>query len=234
MPAGIRKAIFHKSSISSLSPTAWYDFSDSSTVNPLSFTVLDKGDNSFNASKLTGVKPNYNGFFNGKNVASFPSGSYLITDIPLGFFTEVIHYFCVFRSTEANTLSSIPVTFTTGNFPNPLDGYGANRLIASNDAPEGYSILESYTPISNITQMSLFELTLNSASFKEFVNLVPSTPIDIITNFSSSGRVIIASREDSITQLIGDIGEILIFNYALESGARDLVNQYLNNRWAIF
>lgn len=198
----------------------WWDASDAGTITESGGAVSqwdDKSGNGLHVSQSTGTKKPTTGVAtqNGLNVISFDSTDWLKKSGHTPIMGSGGTLFFVFRKTgTANAYESAPLTLTAGNNPRPSDYWNTGSFGGLTSVRQNGATVVGYN-VATSTTWSQVTFAVASGG---------STTSQVVT---------IASRDDEVTQLTGDIAEIVAYNRTLTVLERDAVETYLATKWGL-
>jgi len=241
-----------ESDISALSPNMWIDFSDASTVTTVSgkvSQVTDKSGNSRTFTQTTGVnRPIYQSAVqNSLNVARFDGveevlqlGSntmfrniggasiYIILKPESGGAAGDIY----FSSGNGLSTNRIYLFYSHNLFKFSMAGRRLDSDSFQNVIQTGTTSPGSFMMISNVYDWS----NASIFTYKDRNLIGTSTSFQTAGNTSNTNANLtrIGANLSNDGFWFGDIGEIIVFNSVHDADTKDTVEQYLNNKWAIF
>ena len=198
--------------------TLWLDAADSTSMTLSGTSVTswnDKSGNGYNASG--GVSPTYS-----SNVIQFNGSSYLSTSIPAG--SNSASYFFVFS--PSTTGSTVPLggnalstaVFIQGSTSIALGDWNTNVATFSTALNAGTTYIASGMASGGVLSVGINGATMATGS----------------ATFSGTGTFTVgAGYTDNRYKFLGSIGEIILFNTALSTSQRQLVEQYLGQKWKV-
>lgn len=213
----------------------WLDASDAATITHSGGAVSqwdDKSASGLDVVQATGGNKPTTGAAtqNGLNVISFDSTDTLAVAPGSPICAAAYSIFTVFRKTgSANAFECAPITMTVSNVASPFDAWDTNRFIDL----AAYS--GSYTNIKTSTSWAQFSWIGVSGATDTFAERKDGSAVASGTQaqpWSVTSQVItIASRDDGVTKLTGDIAEILIYDVELTGTDLTDVEDYLATKW---
>ena len=241
-----------ESDISALSPNMWIDFSDASTVTTVSgkvSQVTDKSGNGRTFTQNTGVKrPIYQSAVqNSLNVARFDgveevlqlssntmfrniggASLYIILKPESGGAAGDIY----FSSGNGLSTNRIYLLYSHNLFKFSMAGRRLDSDSFQNVIQTGTTSPGSFMMISNVYDWS----NASIFTYKDRNLIGTSTSFQTAGNTSNTNANLtrIGANLSNDGFWFGDIGEIIVFNSVHDADTKDTVEQYLNNKWAIF
>jgi len=217
----------------------WLDGDDTSKVSLTSGAVttwIDKSRTSTNATGISATAPTYTATQNGRRVLSFSGFQYLsfgVTNMPQG--TSEFSVFLVGRTTTNTTQHFL----RWGDNLGPSDTGKIYRLYILNTNnglyQDYFNAGGSSTTTNIINSYFIFSHTATTTSNNPFLNGTAFTTIATYSyNLGSAiGAIGSLSGTSPSNGLIGDIGEILIYNRSLTTTERQQVEGYLGWKWGL-
>ena len=241
-----------ESDISALIPNMWIDFSDASTVTTVSgkvSQVTDKSGNGRTFTQNTGVKrPIYQSAVqNSLNVARFDgveevlqlssntmfrniggASLYIILKPESGGATGDVY----FSSGNGLSTNRIYLLYSHNLFKFSMAGRRLDSDSFQNVIQTGTTSPGSFMMISNVYDWS----NASIFTYKDRNLIGTSTSFHTAGNTSNTNANLtrIGANLSENDFWFGDIGEIIVFNSVHDADTKDTVEQYLNNKWAIF
>jgi len=241
-----------ESDISALIPNMWIDFSDASTVTTVSgkvSQVTDKSGNGRTFTQNTGVKrPIYQSAVqNSLNVARFDgveevlqlssntmfrniggASLYIILKPESGGATGDVY----FSSGNGLSTNRIYLLYSHNLFKFSMAGRRLDSDSFQNVIQTGTTSPGSFMMISNVYDWS----NASIFTYKDRNLIGTSTSFQTAGNTSNTNANLtrIGANLSNDGFWFGDIGEIIVFNSVHDADTKDTVEQYLNNKWAIF
>ena len=216
---------------------AWYDATDTSTLTMVANAVSqwnDKSGNGYNVTQGTGSKqPTYttnqqNGLatlvFDGGDTLVMPSGVY-------AFANGNQTLFCVAkRNTEAGTVNRL-MSMNSGGAANFRLILGYSSVAASIQyGCNGTGTIASKAGATNTNYQIILGGLSSTTQSITFNNNTKSTGTGAAQVVDSA---YIGSNTDTDRYLTGGIGEIIMYNRALDSNEELAINRYLASKWGI-
>lgn len=205
----------------SLSPLLWLDASDESTITESSGSVSQWDDKSGNVNNFTqeteGAQPTtQDDVLNSLNVISFDGSDVLESSLIL---PSTITQFIVYNSRVSGTLISSTVD---------------NQQIQRDTTIWFSSSSASITISENLNDNNIFTTDYNFDT-DNYAIYLDGDPVgsSISAGDGSAGSLVIGARRGDLEFYIGDIAEILIFGSVLSDSEKNLIGQYLAEKWHV-
>ena len=221
-----------------LSPTMWFDAADTLSItssgSPAKVSKwADKSGNNYHAEQAVSANQPTTGAttINGRNVISFNAASWLVT--PSGFnpSTNGITVFAVAKATD-----------TPGNkqlmAQENLSGTGRTWFLA--DGNEAYATvigatqltLSSGTTATVLVRVSCSAGASQTLTLSQNAGAVSATATRTIE--STIGAAVIGASKAKASPFDGSAAEIVVYPRVLSATEVNLVETYLNRKWAIY
>jgi len=212
----------------------WVDASDASTITESAGSVSqwdDKSGGALHVTQATGANRPTTGAAtqNSLNVISFDSTDTL-DRTGTSICGSAYSIFFVFRKTGgANSFECAPITLTSTFLGKPIDGYNTSRFVDDG----GFGTYTNLKTQTSWCQISWVATAGTPNSFQEWKDATSVSSGTVTRTWAtSSQQITLASRADGATKLTGDVAEIVVYDVALGTTDRQLVEAYLKAKWA--
>ena len=228
----------------------WFDAADATTIITSGGNIIQWSDKSgfgrhatqYNTSSATYSTNGFNGLptvvFGGATPGySAPS--------PVGTFPKgnSVTVFVVFSAaaTQTQPNSVTLVNKTVNNLSDPWDFYRYNRFVGSfNNIQNQISTIN----FNNCTSPGIYDFTIDGSTspiLNEYLFGGSGSGATYFTSAAYSNqaydicgtKLLIGTRHDNQTGFNGNISEIIVYNTALQTGARQLIEGYLAAKWGL-
>ncbi len=155
----------------------------------------------------------------------------LASPIPAGTFNSALFIFAVYKNTGDNANDALISRGQPGTWNGPLDQYDTTRFISNSSSYSSYHLYNTSMSVYNIGINFAGATVGNWSNGTEFSFVTQPT---ITANFdNSSAPLLIGTRGDQVTKFTGFFYEILVYNVAMSTAARQLIEGYLAWKWGL-
>ena len=219
----------------------WLDAYDSASIVLSGSNVTqwnDKSGYNRHATLYSTAYSTYNATgFNSKPTIRFGSTACgMSSPMPSGTITRTggITVFAVYNCT-GSAFETYGTPFSRGysNVPDPIDMYSTSRLAGP---PSAFQSAVSTVNLNSISTPTLFSVAVGVSSWQDWVNGTLSWTSTFCSNFNEDAnatKFFIGTRWDKVTNIIGNISEILVYNAMMTVDQRQSIEGYLCWKWGL-
>ena len=211
----------------------WLDASDASSITTSGSSVTQWNDKSGYTNHATGVTSFQPTYTSGTPQINFSGSQALRTNYVATSSTETM--FVVFKMTTitANNQYLITTSDATNGRNYYVNGNGNNKWAISKGASVVVSGILQFTT-QNYTLQQLYCATIGSTGSTHYINKVNDvTNAAANTSVAGTYTQIGASSTSPTLGIGGSISEVVAYNVVLSGANRELVANYLMNKWSI-
>ena len=167
------------------------------------------------------------GVLNGLPVARFTSGHHF-TFINNGTFTAGMTSIVVLKINSSATLNTL-FTKTITNAPRPFDAYATS---ATTQFEFALGSNRQNTPLGT-SLYRILTLSHDTITGKYYINGVPDGITTGGYNVLDTGTLMLGTRDDEVTQLLGDVAEAMLWNRQLSDAEIIQISNWLKQKYNI-